>query len=211
MDAPSTRRPVRALGAALAALALAACLDSLEAADPASVAPTPVHVTSDPEPGPAPGDNAPPNSPLIWAEPSGSLVVESIEIVEYQYPSHPALYFYAPLVRVSALNDPLTVWGISVALPDSNPLPVSCSAIDVGAKPLDLVQETYGDYELAVSRGAGQRVDAGEFTVRIYFFDSNRHAGAVEAVAQATPGSLPLTYSGGAPRWTEKCPTEITT
>lgn len=210
MDAPSITRPVRALGAALAALALAACLDSLETQDPASAAPTPVHVT-DPEPGAAPEDIAPPGSPLITAEPSGSLVVESIEIVEYQYPSHPAHYFYAPLVRVSALNEPLTIWGLSVALPDGNPLPVSCSEIEVGATPLDLVREIYGDYELAVSGGADQRVDAGEFTVRIYFFDSNRRAGVVEAIAQATPGSLPLTYSGGAPRWTEKCPTDITT
>lgn len=211
MDALSITRPVRALGAALAALALAACLDSLETQDPASAAPTPVHVTLGPEPGAAPEDTAPPGSPLITAEPSGSLVVESIEIVEYQYPSHPAHYFYAPLVRVSALNEPLTIWGLSVALPDRDPLPVSCSEIEVGATPMDLVQEIYGDYELAVSGGADQRVDAGEFTVRIYFFDSNRRAGVVEAIAQATPGSLPLTYSGGAPRWTEKCPTDITT
>jgi hypothetical protein len=205
MDAPSTRRHVRALGAALVPLALAACLDSLEAQDAAPVAPTPVQAT----PGPAPAGNAPPGSPLMTPEPSERLVVESMEMIEYQYPSHPAHYFYAPLIRVSARNEPVTVWGMSVALPNSNPIPASCTVIEVGADALDLVREVYGDYELAVSRGEGQRVHGGEFTVRIYFFDAHRRAGVVEAVAPATPGGLPPTYSGDMGRWNEECPTDV--
>ena len=156
MNELSPARRIRPFTLALAALTLTACLDSLEAQGPSSALPPVVGVplnpdTADPAPVPVPPspsteDDSP--SPADAAGPPDILVVESLEIVEYQYPSHPGRYFYAPLARVAAPDGPVSVWRLSVAFPNRPFGLRPCAVIGVGTEPVDLVREVYGDYEL---------------------------------------------------------------
>lgn len=217
MDAPTPApgpRPLL-LVPALGALVLGACFDSPDAPDPASVAPPVTHVTIDPgAPDPAPGQVPPIPSPQADASPAssvdtaaspGSLLVESVRIVEFQYPDLPGHNFYAPLVRVSAVNGPLVVKTMTVGFPNGAHAARICGNLTVNAEPRELVREIYGDYELSVDFTNGQMAGAGDFSVRISFIDGGGREEVVEAAAPATPGSLPGTYTGGRSAWTEAC------
>ena len=136
--------------------------------------------------------------------PSGAvLVVDSFSVVEFQYPSAPNNWYYAPLVRVreTGLGNALAVVGYDFIIPGFGPAPPCATYRPVGrGVTLDLFREVYGDYGYTLwnsgARAAG-RVATALITVR----DGSGPPTTLTVTGPIVSGSLPTTYTGGTVEW----------
>jgi hypothetical protein len=127
-----------------------------------------------------------------------NLLVDSFQVIEFQYDSLPGHYFYAPRMHVSSDGDPLTVEKLELAFPDGTPAPAFCSTgLPVSGAGRDLVGELYGDYEFSIDYADGHRAGPGSFTLTMTYVDAGGQRRTLSATGEATPGGLPTTYTGG--------------
>ena len=72
----------------------------------------------------------------------------------------------------------------------------SCSMVRlVGAAPVEIFHEMYGDFELTI--GSGLRASAGDAVARLTIRTADGTAATLELHGPIVPGSWPTTYSGG--------------
>jgi hypothetical protein len=145
---------------------------------------------------------APPSAPPIASV--GGFEVESFSMVEFQYPSAPGRWFYAPLMRVRARDDGN---GAAITLLDFEisgfgSLPVCNAFIHIGpggAK--DLFLEIYGDYQLAFFHRDGTRATGTSAQVVINVRDGAGIKRSLTVTGPIVSGALPTTYTGRNPEW----------
>jgi hypothetical protein len=129
-----------------------------------------------------------------------ALAIESFTMIEYQYPSAPGWWSYAPQIRVDETSGhgSITIFRIDITIPGFGPSPGVCSTgIRVAAgSGRDLVSERYGDYELSYDAG-GKRAEPGEATVVLTYSDETGRKGTLSAHGPIVSGALPTTYTGG--------------
>jgi len=127
------------------------------------------------------------------------LVVESFRVIEFQYPSSPGHYYYAPEVRLreTANGAGAAITALDFAIPGFGPVP-SCMTfrrVDPGAV-LDLLPETYGDFAYAIYK-PGERASGTEASMTLTVTDGLGIGRKLTATGPIVPGVLPTTYTGG--------------
>jgi hypothetical protein len=129
-----------------------------------------------------------------------TLAVQSFSMIEYQYPSTPGWWSYAPqiLVAETSGHGSITILRLDVSIPGFGPAPGFCSTgIHVAAgSSHNVVGELYGDYELSYDDN-GKRAGSGDATLVITYSDETGRMGTVSAKGPIVPGALPTTYTGG--------------
>ncbi len=121
-------------------------------------------------------------------------------MIEYQYPTAPGLWFYAPQIRVNETSGhgSIAVYKIDVTIPGFGSSPGFCSTgmrVAAGST-RDLVNELYGDYELSYDDG-DKRAGPGDATLVLSYSDETGRRGTLSAHGPIVPGALPTTYTGG--------------
>jgi hypothetical protein len=138
------------------------------------------------------------------ADDGSMLEVESFTMIEFQYPSAPDFWFYAPQLRVRANSggSGVAITRMEFDIPGLGAAP-PCNTdirVDAGA-PIDLFREIYGDYHIVFHAHDGHRATGGDATAFIATATraGTKHTAVVKGVI--VPGTLPTTYSGGNPFW----------
>lgn len=123
------------------------------------------------------------------------MVVEDFHVVEFQYPSEPGRWYYAPQIRLrnttgvaaAVVRLEFEIPGFARLLPCTEVRPVTSS-------PFDVLRELYGDYELSFD--SGTRASTGVATV-ILTMRIGEEAVLLLRTGPVVPGSLPTTFTGG--------------
>jgi len=136
--------------------------------------------------------------------PSGAvLVVDSFSVIEFQYPSAPNQWYYAPLVRVreTGLGGAVAVIGYDFIIPGFGQAPPCATYRPVGrGATLDLFREVYGDYGYTLYSG-GARATGTVATALITVRDGSGPPATLTVTGPIISGALPTTYTGGAVEW----------
>lgn len=135
----------------------------------------------------------PPSSPGI----SSALTVSAFSVVEFDYPSQPGYWFYAPQVSVTAAPGiSVTVLDLRFSVPGFDPIPsFDCGgAVPAGAS-RDLNGEVYGDWEFTFDHG-GSRPAGDDVSLVLTFIDDTGATGTITAQGKIVHGALPTTYGG---------------
>lgn len=131
------------------------------------------------------------------------LVVESFTVIEFQYPSQPNHWHYAPLVRVreTGAGGAVAITGYDFIIPGLGRSPACATyrRVDRGAT-LDLFREVYGDYGFTIAQ-AGARATGAPATALITIRDGNGPETTLTVTGPIVSGSLPTTYTGGTVDW----------
>ena len=129
---------------------------------------------------------------------SDALVVDSFSMIEFQYPSAPGRWFYAPQMRARASQGrSASILVLKFSIPGlGSPPPFGCGAA-MSVTPRDLFGEVYGDWLLSIDQ-TGQRATGTAATATISFLDDRGTEGTRIVTGPIVQGSLPTTYSGGA-------------
>lgn len=130
--------------------------------------------------------------------PDDALIVQQFYMTEYQYPSQPGHWYYAPQLRVVAApgrTADIGLLALSVpGLPDPIP-PFACNAhITTAAR--DLNGEVYGDWTMSVD-SPGSRATGADGTAKVTYTDDAGVTRTITITGPIVSGSLPTTYSGG--------------
>jgi hypothetical protein len=127
--------------------------------------------------------------------PSDAIVVDSFSMIEYQYPSTPSAWSYAPQMRAHAVpGHTASVLTMKFAIPGLGNIPAFGCDASLNATPRDLFGEVYGDWLLEI--GGTQRATGDSATVTITFADNGMTAIRVVS-GPIIQGSTPTSYSGG--------------
>jgi hypothetical protein len=128
---------------------------------------------------------------------SDALVIDSFSMIEFQYPSEPGRWFYAPQMRArAAANRRASVLTFKFAIPGLGaPPPFGCGASLTDAS-RDLFGEVYGDWLLEID-DAGHRATGETATATITFIDDAGNAGTRAVSGPIVRGTLPASYTGG--------------
>ena len=130
---------------------------------------------------------------------SEALVVQDFSMIEFQYPSEPGRWFYAPQLRVlAAPGRTVSILRLTFSIPGlADPIPsFGCGATLSAGAPRELNGEFYGDWTMSID-GPGRQASGEDATAVISFLDD---AGTIATRTVRGPvvrGSLPATYSGG--------------
>ena len=130
---------------------------------------------------------------------AGSLVaVESFRVLEFQYPSMPAHWFYAAQMRLRATGntDDAVVTGMKFLIPGLSAVPPCKAVINVNTA-VEMIIALYDDSQFTTAH-SGMRATEGEATVIVTV--TNGRGASTEIVARGpivTEG-LPQTPTGGA-------------
>jgi hypothetical protein len=134
---------------------------------------------------------------------SDGIAIRDAHIVEYQYPSAPDWWFYAPIIRVTGGSGGADLFKLRIPLPGKGANPGFCGSIRVlPFQTLDLNVELYGDYQISIDGGRGYRVPPG--SVFQGTLEYRRGDGVMVTQSFDMPmvsGDLPTTYSGGFGLW----------
>ena len=136
--------------------------------------------------------------------PSGSaIVIDEFTVVEFQYPSAPGRWFYAPLVKVreTKLGMGAAIVAYDFIIPGLGSAPACNTYRPVGpGASLDLFREVYGDYGYTIDHGT-VRATGQTATALISVVDGSSAPYLVTATGPIISGSLPTTYTGGTVNW----------
>ena len=136
--------------------------------------------------------------------PSGAvLLVESFSVVEFQYPTVPDHWYYAPLLRMreTGLGDAAAVIGYEFDIPGIGQSPPCATYRRVGrGATLDLFREVYGDYGYSLYK-PGARATGTVATALITVRDGSSPPTTLTVTGPIISGSLPTTYTGGTVEW----------
>jgi hypothetical protein len=126
---------------------------------------------------------------------SDAIVVDSFSMVEFQYPSSPEAWSYAPLMRAHARpGHTASILVLAFSLPGFGNIPAFSCGARLSVTPVDLFGEVYGDWLLEI--GHTQRATGDSATVTITFEDNGTPT--IRMVSgPIVQGSLPTTYTGG--------------
>ena len=126
------------------------------------------------------------------------VVVDDFHVIEFQYPSAPGHWFYAPQLRLHDTTGVADAAVIRMAfeIPGfGGPSPACTTNRLVASTPVDVFREMYGDYEFTIDK-PGARATAGMATA-IITLRVGKSAIMLTASGPVVPGSLPTTYTGG--------------
>ncbi|MBA3671343.1 MAG: hypothetical protein H0W68_04900, partial [Gemmatimonadaceae bacterium] len=127
---------------------------------------------------------------------SAVLVVESFSVVEFQYPSQPGQWHYAPRVRVreSGGGGAVAVIGYDFIIPGLGRAPpcVTYRRVERGGT-LELFREAYGDYDYTISQHSS-RANGTPATALITIRDGDSAPTLLTVTGPIVSGSLPTTY-----------------
>ncbi len=136
--------------------------------------------------------------------PSGAvLVVDAFSVIEFQYPSQPNHWYYAPLVRVRETNagGTVAVIGYDFTIPGLGRVPSCVTYRPVGrGETLDLFREVYGDYGYTIDNN-GARATGTVATAIITIQDGSGAPTSITVTGPIISGTLPTTYTGGTVDW----------
>jgi hypothetical protein len=127
------------------------------------------------------------------------VVVDDFHVVEFQYPSNPGQWYYAPLIRLRDTTGVATAAVIRTVfeIPGFEGHSPPCNGVRVlTSTPFDVFREIYGDYELTIDV-PGARAASGVATAYITMRIGQSDAIVLKATGPVVPGSLPTTYTGG--------------
>lgn len=129
--------------------------------------------------------------------PSDALVIDSFSMIEFQYPSAPGRWFYAPQMRAHAAQGrTASVLVMTFSIPGlGNPPPFGCGA-SLSGTPRDLFGEVYGDWLVSIDE-TGKRATGGTASATINFLDDAGVSSTRVVTGPIVSGSLPASYSGG--------------
>jgi hypothetical protein len=125
-----------------------------------------------------------------------AVVISSFMMVQYQYPSEPNRWFYAPLITV---KDAGGLGGAVTSLQFSIPgmlisLPCRTDRRFGPDETLNVLPDVYGDYELAFE---GARLPQGIASATIIVKDGANKVDTLHATGPFINGVLPTTYTTG--------------
>ena len=129
---------------------------------------------------------------------SSALAIESIGLIEFQYPALPGHWFYAPQLRVRepAGRAGVAVVGAKFVIPGIGETQLCTTYRPVAARrTLDVFQEVYGDFELTYYRADGGRATSTQVSGTIYFIQANGRVAYITVTLPVVAGSLPELHS----------------
>ena len=129
---------------------------------------------------------------------SDALVIDGFSMIEFQYPSAPGRWFYAPQMRAHAApGHTASVLTLKFSIPGlGNAPPFGCGAA-ISVTPRDLFGEVYGDWLLTIDE-TDRRASGNAATATITFVDDAGIESTRLITGPVVPGGLPTSYSGGA-------------
>lgn len=164
-----------------------------------AIAPGKAIITADRPDNPSLHDQVP---VVVVAKPAGigpsALSVQGFSMTEFQYPSGPDGWFYAPQVQVTAApGHTALVSYLIFSIPGlDDPIPGWVCPVNLGAGSLaDLNGEVYGDWAMSIT-GHGRATGA-DATARITYTDDSGVTSTLTVHGPIVHGALPTTYSGG--------------
>jgi hypothetical protein len=128
---------------------------------------------------------------------SSLLVVESFWMIEFEYPSAPGRWFYAPQIRLREPGNAsgAAVTGVDFDIPGFGGIPSCRTHVPVPAgTTIDLFQEVYGDFQYTIVQPGGRAMGA-VATAILTLGDGRGLAERVVVTGPIVPGELPTTYS----------------
>jgi hypothetical protein len=129
---------------------------------------------------------------------SGALVVQRFSMMEFQYPSAPNSWFYAPQIQATtAPGRRVFISYVIFSIPGlDDPIPGwACDASLSAGTVVELNGEVYGDWTMSLF---GDRQATGaDATARITYTDDSGVSSTLTLHGPIVHGSLPTTYSGG--------------
>lgn len=128
---------------------------------------------------------------------SGALVVHDFWMVEFQYPTAPDHWFYAPQMTLSAApGRTVTLLTVRFSVPGLHgSVSWSCGG-SLGAESRLLNGEVYGDWTFTMD-SPGYRASNDVPTATVTFVDDTGATGSATLNGTVVQGTLPTTYSGG--------------
>ncbi|MEP6762998.1 MAG: Ig-like domain-containing protein [Gemmatimonadaceae bacterium] len=136
-------------------------------------------------------------------ESNAVLSAVSFTMLEFQVPSQPGWWQYAPklVLAESSGKGPATIVSLSFFLPGFyRPFPLICGAglRILAQSSVDLFGEHYGDFDRSFDfDGPGTRAAAGDATLVVTYRDDAGRMSAITVQGHIVPGALPTTYTGG--------------
>ena len=137
---------------------------------------------------------------LTVAQPNGvtsnALVIHEFWMIEYQYPSGPPDYYYAPQFSMSATpGRSVTILTLQLTIPGFyGSITFSCGG-NIDSTPTLLNGEVYGDWTFAVSSSTPATNVQPKAVVT--FADDTGATGTATITGTVVQGTFPDTYSGG--------------
>jgi hypothetical protein len=128
----------------------------------------------------------------------GALIVLRFFMTEFEYPSAPGHWFYAPQVQVvAAAGRVVYVSSLTFSIPglDDPVPPWGCGARITADKPVELNGEVYGDWAVTFDE-TGHQASGADATAKITYYEDAVAATTITLRGPIVRGSLPTTYGG---------------
>ena len=140
---------------------------------------------------------------VVLAKPAATapraLVVQRFVMMEFQYPSAPDSWFYAPQIQATAApGRSVFISHLIFSIPGlDDPIPAwACDAYLSAGTVVELNGEVYGDWAMSLTGGSRQATGA-DATARITYTDDSGVTSTLTLHGPIVHGSLPTTYSSG--------------
>jgi hypothetical protein len=133
--------------------------------------------------------------PPPTTDPDGSLIVERFYMTEFQYPSAPNRWYYAPQIQVAAAPGRIAYVGLlTLSIPGlggATP-PFTCTAV-ITSPARDLNGEVYGDWAMSIDYN-GAQANGSDATATIAYVDDSSVTRTMTVKGPIIPGGLPTTH-----------------